>query len=390
MTTFADYFSFKDFMKFAKNEMKRDPDINKDDRVRREAYQKMRTEIMAPAVIGFLKQLREDGKLERIANAEGRAFYFLNAWNGWFDNSEDFQEYPDHTFRAIANQFDHRAIFRPVYQGRKDIEAGADPETVWKAAYAQVIETMNKGDFPYWDSSGSITCTRTDEHLALDIEGWKITLGGYDKNYDFVPFSAPAQEIGIVEHAFEVKTGNLLIADWFRIDEFSKAVDDYDGPSINSEKGRIMQALHYAEKHGFLSVSVGNTCPRVFSVDGTLVIGRCDDDEVEDASLGMVCTDLWWATIIERERLVEIVAQSVDSEKAEQLVADYLAEHDLITEVKVEPGTYHLYFDGDRGEFHNKFHSDDLDLGEIEPMFVLSNRKLELSEKPEATRGFGR
>jgi hypothetical protein len=150
----------------------------------------------------------------------------------------------------------------------------------------------------------------------------------------------------------------------------------------------------YARAFGFASVSLGNESPDVLSAGGALVIGHVGpgDDPLHGVEkIGSTCTDLWAVTVIERTRLVEIVAETAGDEKAERVVDAYLAGNgEFVTRMQVPPGTYHLYFSGDHDEFAARFRSPDLPLpATVEPIFVLSPRKLALEPAEPAPEAEG-
>jgi hypothetical protein len=387
MTNFADYFSYDDFMVFVDHEIN-DPDNHA-------RYRELVETKMEASLRGFLEALKAEGRLEPIPNAEGRSTPFLDCWNYMVTDASEFVKYPDSIWRSIANNFAHHLIFDPIYNGAQAIEKGNDPE--WRSRYGKLIDLVTTGNFDRWFYSHleAERCAMTDERLRLNGTGWKFELGKWTSE-GFVPME-PKAPPRIVEMPFEFKTGNLLIADWFRIEEFTKSVNDYNkdyrGVSINSVAGRILQTEHLASKHGVLSVSVGNSSPYLFRPqDGVLAFANpADYDSFSPSdSQGMVITDLWAVTIIERERLVEIVADAVgDQAQAEQIVEDYLANNDVMT-AKVEPGTHYVYFTGENEIFRDQFRCADVPLEGLDPCFVISDQRLELDNTITESAAFRR
>ena len=121
--------------------------------------------------------------------------------------------------------------------------------------------------------------------------------------------TAPAMETVSVTFP----TGEVLVSDWFRYDTFNETVDDairYKlGYSLNYPTGRTNVVKHYANVHNFISVHVGNSCPNVYQLDeNTLIIGHTVEDSNLN-SIATVCTDLWNATLIDKQTLVGIVGE---------------------------------------------------------------------------------
>jgi hypothetical protein len=181
-----------------------------------------------------------------------------------------------------------------------------------------------------------------------------------------------------------LRTGNLLVNDWFRIPGFTEEVAEERFP-VNARKGREDQARYYAEKFGVISVSVGNSCPGVFQDGNTVVVGYHDEDAssvpANSTSVGNVCTDLWAVTILEYETLVEIVTRK-RSDTGQKEVDDYLSSLGTgsygLLKLKVEPGTYYLYHFGDHARFAEMAKTAGIPVGRYinNPYFILSKERL--------------
>ena len=144
-----------------------------------------------------------------------------------------------------------------------------------------------------------------------------------------------------------------MIADWFRIEAFTDFVKynkDYTKLSINSLLGQIASTQH-AANNGFLTVHVGNSSPSVYKdSNNNIYFGHSDLDEPEDKTgsyLGYVCTDLWNVTMIDKSRLIDIVAESskINLEQATSIVDEYIEENknNLLIH-HINPGDYKITF----------------------------------------------
>jgi hypothetical protein len=97
------------------------------------------------------------------------------------------------------------------------------------------------GNFDWWHIKIH-NCQKTDTTLACGINNWQLTLYRFDhekNNYFVVDSGSDIPTIVTLDVIFP--SGKLLIADWFRIKQFSDAVereDRWDIPSISSELGR--------------------------------------------------------------------------------------------------------------------------------------------------------
>ena len=387
--TFADVFPLEVFKVVVDNECKRDDQSQAAEAERQKVYNTMMDGAFKPSVIKHLAALKEQGVLKPIANAEGRSTWFMDAWNAMASDNPEFRKNPDQAWGRIAAVFGHSLLFRPMYRAAKAIKDGAVPETAIADGYADLVDKIDRGQIPWHEVTENEQCEITDARLRIEVDGWdKVIMGTIGPRGELVPMEAIAVRPPITSAEVEFKTGNLLIADWFRIDEFTKRVKNQNQygegtRSLNSVAGREDETVRCLKEFGFIKVSVGNSSPQVMAIDNTLTVGHIDDEQeapdgVQD--LGMVCTDLWWTTIIEKERLAEIVAETVGPEDAAKMVDAYIEEHGtFITQVKVAPGTHHLYFSGDEEIFRERFRSNDVAIpSAVEPMFILSNRPLTL------------
>lgn len=368
--TFADFFSFPAFQAFLAHERRTDLSDGKSGEIFRALLQRS----MTPALARFIDALRDAGRLSALSGTAGRRGNLMDAWNGALSDGDDRQLCLDTVADRLALPF----LFRIVYDAA---EREADPVTD-RAAYEALIQKVDGGTIT-WRESVEDYCFVSGDQLKGQMASWKLQLGQI-KDRGFVPI----QDISIApvaECEVQFESGELLIADWFRIEAFTRAVRASEDPAhdINSLKGCLARTEEYALKQGFVSVMVSNSSPSVFAEDGTLVIGRADEDAADAPSpLGMIITDLWWVTIIDRKRLTDIVATEIGAEAAASVVSQYLADHEVLT-LQVTPGFHRLYFSGEPEAFTENFHSPDLDVNSaIEPMFVLSPRPLQLMEKP--------
>jgi hypothetical protein len=96
-----------------------------------------------------------------------------------------------------------------------------------------------------------------------------------------------------------------------------------------------------------ISIHVANSCPGIYiDQQHNIAIGHnyLDGNDVSLPSgvvqRSRVCTDLWNATIIDRQDLVAILAKHVDN--PEQVVDEYLKSN-VVDCIDVLPGSYTLY-----------------------------------------------
>lgn len=343
-------------------------------------YSERLNSIVYPRLGKFFRALKAEGGVIPIPNSAGYRCRLWTVWNN-FAALSDTSTQTDWlaATNQLAKEFAHSVVFDITYDYEqaqaKDGAVTFDKET----AYRKKIEEFNQGDIPSFVFSHE-NCLETVIPLLLSFKNWvpegRCILGGK---------ISPLRRLkpaSVQETVLELKTGNLLVNDWFRISEFTKAVEC--NFQLNSRKDREDQARFYAEKFNFISVSVGNSCAGVYQRGNQLIAGYHDEEVDLPADLtshGSVCTDLWAATLIEYENLVDIVART-HPDTAKAVVDAYLAEQTPGTyglmKMTVEPGTYYLYHFGDHGRFSEMAKAAGISLDNTieKPYFILSKERL--------------
>lgn len=342
--------------------------------------------IVHPALSTFFTDLKAEGRMAPIANSEG---YSCRLWNTWNDAARltiDTAPPADAAkiLDRLAGMFAHKLVFSIVYPYERILrDEGAEAAAAFEknGPYTEVTSKFTQGDIPSWDFNHE-NCRRTGIPLILSFENW-VAKGGYinGNRLDDIPVAAAES---LQETVVELKTGNLLVADWFRLDEFTNAVRSEKYLSLESREGRDAKTRYYAEKFGVISVSV-LTSPGVFQSGNQVLVGYFDEDQGDVPArythVGNVCTDLWAATFVEYETLVDLVART-NPESAKTMVDAYIEEHKGgvygLHQMQVEPGTYYLYHFGENEEFAERAQQAglELDAGQIEPFFMFSRTRL--------------
>jgi hypothetical protein len=357
-----------------------------------------------PYLAKYLIAMRDAGVLKPIEGCRGRSGNFMDAWNVAVANAGPADKI-EHAWATVAHRFAHRFMFDALYHAAEDWEKDKSlAQDACSFAYRRLTDNVTAGDVKWSKWMTEEYDFISGDRLYLNMGGWgDLRLGTLTKGVFENMKDADLERIATAE--VEFRTGEMLIADWFSIPAFTAAVKKSDEFDINSEKGCRQCTAWYAEKFGFVSVCVGNTSPDIMLDDGMLVAGWFDEEassKDRPKTLGSVTTDLWWVTMIDRSRLVEIIAKSTEPERddeterekvvigperAETMVADYLAGEygrDVKT-VKLPTGIKHLYFSGHHETFAEEFAADGVELATgVEPMFVLSDKALELKQKQEA------
>lgn len=307
-------------------------------------------EVLSQALGRYLLAMRDAGQLQPIPHLERRVgpFHFTAKWNAMVAGGS-----PNETVLGLIRY-----------------------SIGWTASLAKYKQPVN-ADYLYrlvesgnfeWNTMGDarVKCHVTGETLEVQLTGWQAQLGrrrheaGRGHYFEPLAGDAPAPTVDTIR--IPAPSGELLIADWFRLEnnEFTKAVKEgQQSIEVNSEAGMRAQTQQYAAL-GFASVFVGNTGPAILQIGDDLLIGRQPVEEKKSHHhKGSVCTDLWWATIIDRQVLTDILAARHGVDRASTLISGYLAKPSTVcTIVRVPPGELHVnYVAG--GELRAGFTCDD-------------------------------
>lgn len=387
--TFSDYLSIEQFLLFVADEDAASCDSPGSD---------IKTSVALPAFIAYMKALKDQGRLRPIDGGEGHGIDFLDAWNSVVsDQAPRSGSKGDNAWAEIAEPYAANFMSSAIYNGGQGCSGPGSWAATAEEAYAVLVEMVDQGTRMDLDRIESVRCNVTGTSYMVDTTGWTVKLLSMVPDVDGKmerTAITPCMDTKIVEMTFDVGTGHLIIANWIHLDAFTDNVELRNPLSLNTQFGMEDMTRRHIKENGFLSVYVGETAPELLIVDGVLVVGQVDRDAslppggevMPEIHHGQPCTVI----IIERSKLVAIVAMKSNLVNAEAIVADNLAEfRDEVACLRVKPGVHHLYYSGDFEGFAGRFSSPSLPLGQgIEPIFVLSDRRLELVRKlnePEAS-----
>lgn len=378
---FSDYLTLEHFKKILIHDQ---VETEKIDNAWRSEHKKIINENFEEPLLAFLVAKRDNQGLAKVQYSEGHITRLSEAWNNFVDSKESTRkrEIPDAFYKVVSNS---------TFNYEKE---ALTPEFI-DSRYNKFIEKFNNGNFKHFElSEDACQCYDCGQRFKPVIQSWAPTFNVFEKKADgsldyrslVKPESCLSNNVEEVKVNFP--TGELIVADWIRIEEFTKGVD-YQGEdkwsdekSINFAKGRIFMTKFYAQENNFVHVSVGNSSPHVFQNGDSLVVGCQQYNEEKDdyeelpsnsayKEAARVCTDLWGVTIVDKQTLVEIISKKL-GDKAVETVEEYLKEdtnHEIVT---VNPGDYTLKFHGNYPEFNDAIKDNDLP-GEIEKFFTVTS-----------------
>ena len=347
-------------------------------------------EVLDRAVGSFLEALRAARELRPVLAMYKRTHRLAHAWNAYVAGNVTVGEM-DYLRYKIGN------ALASVHRVRK----AEDVESL----YWSIVEQSDRGDLAWYCTDSGEVCQTTGERLHMEWLGWVPCLGTRQDPSVFA-YKSPLVAASVippapvVQHEINAPTGELLIADWFRIEGFTTAVKDPAAGgeySSCSSAGCQRQAAWYAKQFGFASIFVGDCGPNILVRKGSdadrsghIVLAQIEEsyraatDPAGGTLAGSVCTDLWWTTIIDRQVLTSIVARSMSQAEAERAVQGLVDEGNM-TRVQVRPGKLFVYHTADFPEM-NAFECAQAPTAGVELLYgVISERELTFTRKINAT-----
>jgi hypothetical protein len=339
-----------------------------------DAQQKHIDEHAIPAAMMHLRDVRADGLMSLVEGSNGRRIEIVDAWNA-------FVTYGDPTNRVLSWSMGF-AFSLGLITARMASKGGSDAITPQGAteAYHGICEAFDRGNMRYETRGarfrfGSAYDRVSGLECELVVAGWKASIVAFDMTTMKTVVLKDAPLLPLRHLEIDVPTGELLMADWFRIDAFTKAVDerldahleandaDADGEEINysiaSDVGAMNLAEAYLKSCGIVQIATDNTTVMIDAAeDGRSLVGseswfpgkRTKHDEAPKGHVraGRICCDRHTVMIGERTRVLELLAEGGDADPAATLDA-YLADHAYVAVLKVEPGRWRI-------DFGPKFH----------------------------------
>ena len=191
------------------------------------------------------KFLVENKLMKPFTNHKTHKTNFGFYWENYLNNkTEDYQKE-----RVLSDIIDKYLFMRVFCE--EDIEK----------AYEGLNTKINQGNFQPFDLMDSLYDFESGEDFKLVLKNWEPSLVKFIPGatlQDRARFELAQEEVvqKVIEAQIEFKTGNLIIADWFKIEEFTKKVDDHNEFDVNCEKGRIGQARYYLDKFNFIHTTL--------------------------------------------------------------------------------------------------------------------------------------
>ncbi|WP_375263991.1 hypothetical protein [Palleronia sp.] len=323
-------------------------------------------------LFALLLEKQAEGVLKPCRNLGDRQNRHLDAWQRLVEaGPEDLKAYDDRQLAGILHGAWRDTLFMTIldlpekgpdgkYLG---LASPANPENI-RATLETLPDTLaaavEGGNMDPDVSDCDIACSITGERLQLEMRDWQPVLQRLDmKTGQFVEAEAISAGKPLRHMEMNLPTGELLLADWFRIPGFSESVEALAGDpgrDIEPDQGADEHTRNHFERAGLVHISVGNSCPTIYRDGEILRLGRIDEEALyneageqiaeEPEQAGMICTDLWWATMADKQTIADILMRSdqhADRAAAEAAIDAYVEENWGVIRIQMEPGPLHVY-----------------------------------------------
>lgn len=385
---FEDYFSLEQFIALFENHH-----LSEFDDKRR-----VHDTALMHALQRFLADKAHKGEIFEIAHSQTHRINLPYMWNGMIKTSKNKDNNSIKPWENSEIQTMAGLIRYPVFEAC-DRQKNIKPEK----RYRILVDGITKGDGTSFIGSDHY-CHTCGETFGLSMNNWQMTLQRRTVQDDWkkpVVYSnaPPCHQAGMVQVPVTLKTGHLLVSDWFRIEAFTQATDDKFRFDINSVKGHEEHSLWMLKEFNVLYAPAYGTSQIYGSGDNRQLIAgpycnpedydAYDEEDADDMArlaadqatyqeftnrfshLGKSPMGLRAITVVEKETLIELVAKQLNDEgddnsnkitheEAVACVENYLQDNSReITRINVEPGQWMFQFAGECYDFKEYWQADE-------------------------------
>ena len=214
-------------------------------------------------------------------------------------------------------------------------------------------------------------CNECGENISYAFNGKEIVPVKLSENRDEI-FNCKVNKTEL-EFEIDFPTGNLLCADSI---PYMREVMEYlnldeQAHTLNSTKGTYERIENYASVNMF-HIYVGNTCPTLWLNNDTLAVGNSiepniepDDEENELKPLGkdskdiaFICTDLWWATIVDEEIYKSLLVKVYGEEEGIIKFNNIQNMKDVKASHRIKPGKYKCTYNKFSDDIYNESYNE--------------------------------
>lgn len=340
----------------------------------------------APEAMAHLAAARDAGLMTRISGSRGRRIRLVNAWNTFADGSPQDEEF-------LAWTMGFTFILATI-----TVRLGAEREGFDEAAeraHHDICEAFDRGDMRY-DTSGARFRFDSQmdeiggEFCEIVIQSWKGELRAFDLKLDRTVVLPDLDAVPLTHLDIDLPTGDLMMADWFRLDAFTKAVDKRLNARLNNHRsgeqyspGSLIGVVNLAKAHledaGILRIATddGSVVVDVAEGDDRLVASRSyfpgmrgDRTQAPEAHhrAGTINCAHHAVMVADRAQLILLLAEGGEA-GPEAAIDRHMATERYVVRTNVAPGRWRIHFGPD---FHRRANRRRLGIPKgVSPWFVM-------------------
>lgn len=316
------------------------------------------------ALYDFLLVKRSEGNLHIISNSEGHYGNIINQWNNFVLSKENNKKLTQNMLEKLLFKF----ILNEV---NNEVEIG----------FNNLIDKVNSGNFNRFVLFNDEYCFGCGKRFSFKFENWNGELleNKYNpdqplgKSFSYPP-AKPCTVEQIVNVEMEVISGEVLVADWFRVEHFTNIVDEGVDFDVNCDLGRTNQSRHYADNYNFINIPVWSDT-EIFTKDDKLfaLCNTYEESPIGYKSIAKHEKQLRAISLIDKANLLNILSTKVTPDVAEDLINTYI-KNEKIDIINLDPGKYRFSFSGNSDKLSSVLSLKELE--KFEPIFVCEKVKL--------------
>lgn len=295
----------------------------------------------------YFEELKNTGVLSSVGSKNKHHSDFINVWES-FLKGERHKYSPYNQLFSILGGLLEPLVFRFV----DSVITGQMSEEI---AYRDLVSKIDSGTFADRDLKDDFcNCNYCDKPLKLFAKNWHIETQvsneqGWEDHKD-------CEFNNLQEVEIDCPSGYLLVADWYRMEDFSKIVDTVaDVESLGKEISIISAVSSLARELDYIYLPTGNEIYGVYKKENQLLFGYKKSNDLLNRyiEVGFVNPERWSVSIIDRLSLLDALETRLGY-SAEGFLDEHIWENEETTWnfIQVEPGRYKFsyYTDCDRYE----------------------------------------
>lgn len=295
----------------------------------------------------YLVSLRDNGVIGAINSVNNHHSDFISVWDSFLkDENHNYSPY-NQKLEILGG------LLEPlILHSLKSAIAGGNLISLYRA----LVEKINSGNLTELDLNDDFCrCNFCDKRLSLFSKKWHIQTQvsndmGWEDRKD-------CEYNRLHEVEIDCPSGYLIIADVYRLDEFSNLVNQFANVNgLGKERSIIAAVRILASELNYIYLPTGNQSYGIYKKDNELIFGYKQSDGLlkKYTEVGFVNPEMWAVSIIDRKALVDNL--SVDySYEAINILDKHLWEDEETSWnfIQVEPGRYRFRFYPDVEKFED-------------------------------------